>query len=80
MTDRTNGPAYLFRIDICGQPPLIIAADFMDYDHEDGVTRLYIGAQDGDTMTTPVAHFFPHPSLRVVRIDCLLTMEGLTAS
>lgn len=74
MTD-SQEPEYMFRVRLgCGHAEYI-AADYMAVSM-DGVIRLDIKIAEHNSAT--VAVIFPSEGLSVVRVDTLITMEGLT--
>lgn len=71
MTDSPQ-PDHLFRVQIgCGDTEYI-AADYMDVGPENGIVTFYTGLRG-----QPIAAFFPHPGLSVVRVDALTTTFNL---
>ena len=79
MTDTpSHETAHVFRIDGCGDEPRYIAADRMVIDVSGAVRLLNDDGAGPAGMVTLVARILPHPGQSVIRVDSLITTEGLS--
>lgn len=71
MTE-TAEPAHVFYVQLgCGDGQYI-AADYMAVSTHTGIIQLL-----NDDSMQPVAVIVPHPGLSVIRVDSMITQEGL---
>lgn len=69
-------PEHTFRVELDPTDIRFVEADHMTV-NDHGVVQLYIM---GEIISEPVAAFFPMAGLSVVRVDTMITKEGLAGA
>lgn len=71
--DDDSEPKHVFRVEQHGEEPRFICADDMQV-RESGIIAFHT---QGPVIREMVAAIFPSPCLSVVRVDAMITQEGL---